>query len=99
MPMNDDDTWCDGPVIIDEAARRLTVPPGAQSGNNYGDLLGLVKDYEALARLRKFLQLAHRCGENDLCNPCFDDAVLMTLEAEGWTIERQTTSQPDGAAR
>ena len=67
--MDDDDIWCDGPVIIDEAARRLTVPPGAQSGNNYGDLLGLVKDYEALARLRKFLQLAHRCGENDLCNP------------------------------
>ena len=48
MPMDDDDIWCDGPVIIDEAARRLTVPPGAQSSDNYGDLLGLVKDYEAL---------------------------------------------------
>ena len=98
MPMDDDDTWCDGPVIIDETARRLTVPPGAQSGDNYGDLLGLVKDYKALARLRTFLKLAHRCGEDDLCNPCFDDAVLMTLEAEGWTIVRETTSQQAGAA-
>ena len=63
MPIDDDDIWCDGPVIIDEAARRLTVPPGAQSSDNYGDLLGLVRTTEALARLRKFLKLAHRCRE------------------------------------
>ncbi len=97
MPMDDDDTWCDGPVIIDETARRLTVPPGAQSSDNYGDLLDLVKDYAALTRLRKFLTLAHRCGENDLCNPCWDEALLMTLEAEGWTIVCEATSQPGGA--
>ena len=96
MPMDEDDSWCDGPVIIDEVARRLTVPPGAQSGDNHGDLLRLVKDFMAQARLRKFLQLAHRCGEDDLCNPCWDEALLMTLEAEGWTIVRQETSPPAG---
>ena len=95
----DKDGWALKPPVIDAANRRITVPPGAIGGSNFGDLGNIVREYAMYRRLVSVLMTGHGCNLDEVCNPCWDEALLMTLEAEGWTIERQTTSQPDGAAR
>ena len=95
----DKDGWALKPPVIDAANRRITVPPGAIDGSNFGDLGNIVREYAMYRRLVSVLMTGHGCNLDEVCNPCWDEALLMTLEAEGWTIERQTTSPPDGAAR
>lgn len=95
----DKDGWALKPPVIDTATRRITVPPGAIDGSNFGDLVNIVREYETYRRLVPVLLAGHGCQLNNVCNPCWDEALLMTLEAEGWTIERQETSRPGGADR
>ena len=94
----DKDGWALKPPVIDAANRRITVPPGAIDGSNFGDLVNIVREYEMYRRLVSVLLTGHGCNLDEVCNPCWDEALLMTLEAEGWTIVRETTGQPDGAA-
>ena len=93
------DRYGEEPVRVDERARRLTVPPGALNGVNYARLSTLVRERGGQVRLRQVLTSAHGCRRGDTCNACVDTAVLTMLEAEGWTIVREATSQPGGAAR
>ena len=89
--------WALKPLVIDTATRRITVPPGAIDGSNFSDLVDIIQKYETFRRLIQLLVIGHGCRLYAVCNQCWDEALLMTLEAEGWTIERQTTSPPDGA--
>ena len=90
-----DARYGDGRVVVDRRARRLTVPPGVLTGVNYAQLAALVKS-DAHVDVRRMLSVAHGCQRNNTCNPCVDTAILMTLEAEGWTIIREATSPPAG---
>lgn len=92
-----DDRYGDGRVVVDRRARRLTVLPGALTGVNYAWLAALVKS-DTHVQVHQMLSAAHGCQRHDVCNACVDTAILTTLETEGWTIERQETSPPDGAA-
>ena len=94
----DKDGWALKPPVIDAANRRITVPPGAIDGSNFGDLGNIVREYAMYRRLVSVLMTGHGCNLDEVCNPCWDEALLMTLEAEGWTIVRQETSPPDGVA-
>ena len=94
----DKDGWALKPPVIDAANRRITVPPGAIDGSNFGDLGNIVREYAMYRRLVSVLMTGHGCNLDEVCNPCWDEALLMTLETEGWTIERQETSPPDGVA-
>lgn len=91
--------WALKPSVIDTANRRITVPPGAIDGSNFSDLVDIIQKYETFRRLIQLLVIGHGCRLYAVCNQCWDEALLMTLEAEGWTIVRETTGQPDGADR
>ena len=92
----DKDGWALKPPVIDTANRRITVPPGAIDGSNFGDLGNIVREYAMYRRLVSVLMTGHGCNLDEVCNPCWDEALLMTLEAEGWTIVREATSPPAG---
>ena len=94
----DKDGWALKPPVIDAANRRITIPPGAIDGSGFGALANMTQDYGLYRQLLPILMTAHGCRLNDVCNQCWDEAMMMTLEAEGWTIVRETTGQPDGAA-
>ena len=54
----DKDGWALKPPVIDTANRRITVPPGAIDGSNFGDLgnfdlMGWLMVAQLMARLRK----------------------------------------------
>ena len=90
---------------INHEARRITLPPGVIRPNDYACLWQLlpVTAQEARMTVGRLLEQAHGCKsqqiKNASCDACWDNAMVTTLEAEGWTIERQETSPPDGAAR
>ena len=47
----DKDGWALKPPVIDAANRRITAPPGAIDGSNFGDLVNIVRESEAYRRL------------------------------------------------
>ena len=89
---------------INHKARRIILPPGVIRSGDYSRLWELlsVTAQEARMMVGRLLEQAHGCKSQQIksafCDACWDNAMVTTLEAEGWTIERQTTSPPDGAA-
>lgn len=76
---------------IDHEARRLTLPSGRIDGFAYVDLsrmLSKVQDSERLTT-RRLLAMAHGHSTGTPCDACWDEAIIVTLEAAGWTIERR----------
>lgn len=76
---------------IDHEARRLTLPSGRINGFAYVDLscmLSKAQDSERLTTGR-LLALAHGHSTGTPCDACWDEAIIVTLEAHGWTIERR----------
>ena len=90
---------------INHEARRITLPPGVIRPNDYACLWRLlpVTAQDERMTVGRLLEQAHGCGSrqvrNTACDACWDNAMVTTLEAEGWTIVRETTGQPDGVVR
>ena len=85
---------------INRKARRIILPPGVIRPGDYSRLWELLSATAQEARLvvGRLLEQAHGCESRQVryaaCDTCWDEALLMTLEAEGWTIVRETTSPP-----
>ena len=90
---------------INHEARRITLPPGVIRPDAYSrlwELLSVTAQNERMT-VGRLLEQAHGCKsqqiKNASCDACWDNAMVTTLEAEGWTIVRETTGQPDGVVR
>lgn len=90
---------------INHEARRITLPPGVIRPNDYSRLWELLSAtaQETQLVVGRLLEQAHGCESRQVryaaCDACWDNAMVTTLEAEGWTIVRETTSPPDGVVR
>ena len=79
-------------VTIDPRGRHVTLTDGVLSMQDFTLLtMRLTDDQEAgRRRLGQLLTKAHGCEEcEEICDWCWDEATLLTLEAHGWTIERR----------
>jgi hypothetical protein len=76
---------------IDHEARRLTLPSGQIDGLAYVDLINILTEMQNAVRLTtgRLLALAHGHSTGTPCDACWDEAIIVTLEAAGWTIERR----------
>lgn len=76
---------------IDHEARRLTLSSGRINGFAYGDLINILTEMQNAVRLTtgRLLALAHGHSTGTSCDDCCDEAIIVTLEAAGWTIERR----------
>lgn len=76
---------------IDHEARRLTLPSGRINGFAYVDLIRMLSKAQNSERLTtgRLLALAHGHSTGTPCDACWDEAIIVTLEAHGWTIERR----------
>ncbi len=76
---------------IDHEARRLTLPSGRINGFAYVDLIRMLSKVQNAMRLTtgRLLALAHGHSTGTPCDACWDEAIIVTLEAHGWTIERR----------
>ena len=88
---------------INHEARRITLPPGVIRPDAYSRLWQLLSVTAQNERMTVglLLEQAHGCKsqqiKNASCDACWDNAMVTTLEAEGWTIVREETSRLDGA--
>lgn len=89
---------------INHEARRIILPPGVIRPNDYAHLWQLLSVTAQNERVLvgRLLEQAHGCRSRQVkgaaCDACWDNAMVTTLEAEGWTIVREATSQPGGVA-
>ena len=76
---------------IDHEARRLTLPSGQINGFAYVDLVSMLPKVQDSERLTtgRLLAMAHGHSTGTPCDACWDEAIIVTLEGTGWTIERR----------
>ena len=85
---------------INHKARRIILPPGVIRPVDYSRLWVLLSVTAQNERMTvgRLLEQAHGCKsqqiKNASCDACWDNAMVTTLEAEGWTIVREATSPP-----